>query len=112
MSNSKKGDPALKNARAVFDEQSGAIFYEATDDSVAKVLLIAHEIGHVELHTGASACAVVDIDPARSIEAAPIGLQRVEDYGAHERRELQANLFAREFVLPREVANAFTLWMS
>ena len=100
----EKGDPALKNARAVFDEQSGAIFHEAIDDPVAKALLIAHEIGHVELHAGAASCAVADIDPARSIEAAPVGLQRVEDYGAHERRELQANLFAREFVLPREVA--------
>ena len=100
----KRGDPALKDARAVFDEQSGAIFHEATDDPVAKVLLIAHEIGHVALHAGASSCAAADIDPGRSIEAAPVGLQRVEDYGAHERRELQANLFAREFVLPREVA--------
>ena len=100
----EKEDPALKNARAVYDEQSGAIFYETTDDPVAKALLIAHEIGHVELHAEVSACSIVDIDPARSIEAAPVGLQRVEDYGAHERRELQANLFAREFVLPREVA--------
>ena len=33
--------------------------------------------------------------------AAPVGLQRVEDYGAHERRELQANVFARELLLPR-----------
>ena len=100
----EKDDPALKNARAVFDEQSGSIFHEATDDPVANALLIAHEIGHVELHSGGSACAAADIDPARSIEAAPVGLQRVEDYGAHERRELQANLFAREFVLPRQVA--------
>src|SRR5208283_4662703 len=37
-------------------------------------------------------------------EAAPVGLQRVEDYGAHERRELQANVFAREFLFPRSLA--------
>ena len=100
----EKDDPALKNARAIFDEQSGAIFHEVVDDPVAKALLIAHEIGHVELHSGISTCVATDIDPACSIEAAPVGLQRVEDYGAHERRELQANLFAREFVLPREIA--------
>ena len=35
---------------------------------------------------------------------APVGLQRVEDYGARERRELQADVFAREFLLPRVVA--------
>src|SRR5258708_35925074 len=38
------------------------------------------------------------------MEAAPVGLQRVEDYGAHERRELQANVFARAFLLPRSLA--------
>src|SRR3546814_7336734 len=41
------------------------------------------------------------MDASRSTEAAPVGLQRVEDYGARERRELQANVFGREFVLPR-----------
>ena len=45
-----------------------------------------------------------DVDPSRSMEAAPVGLQRVEDYGAHERRELQANVFAREFLFPRSLA--------
>jgi superfamily I DNA/RNA helicase len=33
-----------------------------------------------------------------------VGLQRVEDYGARERRELQANVFARELLLPRDFA--------
>src|SRR6185437_14571950 len=41
---------------------------------------------------------------SRSMESAPVGLQRVEDYGAHERRELQANIFAREFLFPRALA--------
>ena len=100
----QKGDPALRSARAVFDQQSGSILHESTEDKAEQALLIAHEIGHVQLHAGMSICVAADVDPERSIEAAPIGLQRVEDYGAHERRELQANLFAREFVLPREVA--------
>ncbi len=37
-------------------------------------------------------------------KSAPVGLQRVEDYGARERRELQANVFAREFLFPRALA--------
>ena len=102
----EKDNPALKDARALFDFQSGAIFYESTGDRVAQALLVAHEFGHVVLHASASTCAADDIDPARSTEAAPVGLQRVEDYGAHERREHQANLFAREFVLPRELAKS------
>ena len=99
------GDPVLKNARALFDKQSGMICCEEADSRMERALLVGHEIGHVKLHTGSSVCAVDDIDPSRSTEAAPIGLQRVEDYGARERRELQANVFAREFLLPRAMAS-------
>lgn len=98
------GDPALKGARAVFDEQSGAIFAEDKGDEATRALLIAHEIGHVCIHGGTVCCTEHDVDPTRSTEAAPVGLQRVEDYGAHERRELQANVFARELLLPRTLA--------
>lgn len=97
-------DPALKGARAVFDDQSGTIFAEDVGDPSQRALLAAHEIGHECIHSGSIACSAEDVDPSRSTEAAPVGLQRVEDYGAHERRELQANVFAREFLLPRDVA--------
>ena len=95
------GDPALKGARALFDEQSGTICCEKTTDVCEGVLLVAHEIGHACIHAGSASCKAEDVDPSRSTEAAPVGLQRVEDYGARERRELQANVFAREFLLPR-----------
>jgi len=99
------GDPALKNAHALFDEQSGTICCESTGGTSDRALLVAHEIGHVEIHAGSLSCTVNDIDPSRSTETAPVGLQRVEDYGARERRELQANVFAREFLLPRAFAS-------
>ena len=98
------GDPALKEARAVFDDQSGTIFAEDVGESGDRALLVSHELGHVEVHAGSTACTAQDVDPTRSTEAAPVGLQRVEDYGAHERRELQANVFAREFLFPRPLA--------
>jgi DNA helicase II / ATP-dependent DNA helicase PcrA len=98
-----EGDPALKNARALFDVQSGLIICQVGGSDGERALLVAHEIGHVVTHVGSTTCATGDIDPSRSTESAPVGLQRVEDYGAHERRELQANVFAREFVLPRKV---------
>jgi len=99
-----RGDPALKGARAVFDDQSGTIFAEDAGTPAERALLVAHEIGHDRIHTGSTACTAQDVDPSRSTEAAPVGLQRVEDYGAHERRELQANVFAREFLFPRSLA--------
>ena len=42
-----------------------------------------------------------DIDPLRSPEAVPIGVDRVADYSQRQRREVQMDLFAREFLLPR-----------
>jgi DNA helicase II / ATP-dependent DNA helicase PcrA len=105
----KPEDPALKGARAVFDEQSGSIFCEEVADIGERALLIGHEIGHVRVHATSFWCDANDVDPSRSTEAAPVGLQRVEDYGVRERRELQANVFAREFLLPRSWARQLYL---
>lgn len=99
-----RGDPGLKGAQALYDEQAGTICCEAEADPVARALLLAHELGHSDLHGGSVTCVGSDVDPSRSTEAAPVGLQRVEDYGARERRELQANVYARELVLPRAFA--------
>ena len=94
-------DPALKGARALYDEQSGTICFEETVDSMERALLVAHEIGHAGLHASSSSCSESEIDLTQTSEASPTGIQRVEDYGAKERRELQANVFARELLLPR-----------
>ena len=99
-----EGDPALKGSRALFDEQGGVICCLDHGSLGEKACLVAHELGHVCVHTGSSECTNDDIDLSRSMEAAPVGLQRVEDYGVRERRELQANVFAREFLLPRPSA--------
>ncbi len=97
-------DPALKGARALFDYQGGIIYCFDEGDAATRACLVAHEIGHVCVHGASSECTTEDIDASRSTEAAPVGLQRVEDYGVRERRELQANVFAREFLLPRAAA--------
>jgi superfamily I DNA/RNA helicase len=102
-------DPVLKGALALFDEQSGTICCAAEGEAARQVELIAHEIGHACLHATSSHCTVHDIDASRSTEAVPVGLQRVEDYGTRERRELQANVFAREFLLPRAEARRWHL---
>lgn len=98
------GDPTLKGALALFDGQGGIICCANVADPATRASLAAHEIGHVVVHAGSTECSGDDIDASRSTEAAPVGLQRVEDYGVHERRELQANVFAREFLLPRQHA--------
>jgi DNA helicase II / ATP-dependent DNA helicase PcrA len=69
-----------------------------------RALAVAHEIGHLVAHAQSCTCGESDIDASRSTEAAPVGLQKVEDYGARERRELEANVFAREMMFPRALA--------
>lgn len=98
------GNTALNGGRAVFDQQSRTICAEDKGSNADRALLVGHEIGHVAVHTMSSCCSANDIDPSRSTESAPVGLQKVEDYGARERRELEANVFAREFLFPRDLA--------
>ena len=98
------GNVALKGARALYDEQSGTINCEKVEDKIERILLIAHEIAHAEIHSIATQCGTEDIDPSRPQESSPVGFARVEDYGPRERRELQANVFAREFLFPRYLA--------
>jgi superfamily I DNA/RNA helicase/Zn-dependent peptidase ImmA (M78 family) len=98
------GDPALKGAHAVFDEQSGAICCADEGGDSERAALVAHEIGHAALHSKSAECSTADVDTSQSTEVVPVGLQRIEDYGGHERRELQANVFGREFLLPRATA--------
>ena len=43
------------------------------------------------------------VEPDRSVEDAPVGIEKVLDYGARERREIQMDLFARELLLPRSM---------
>lgn len=102
-------DVALKGSRALFDEQSGTICCVEVASAGDRTLLVSHEIGHACVHAASCECAGDDIDAGRSTEAAPVGLQRVENYGVRERRELQANVFAREFLLPRPLARQLHL---
>ena len=64
-----KGDPGLKGARALFDDQGGSILCSDGGSAIDRALLVAHEIGHDVLHAEENACMDEDIDPSRSVEA-------------------------------------------
>ncbi len=49
------------------------------------------------------------IQPALTGDAGTIAVKEVESYGARERQELQANVFAREFLLPKSSARTLFL---
>ena len=96
-----KGDVRLYGARALYDPDALLILHEDAGDAFTNAFLVAHEIGHVELGEEAVPSATVGFDILRSAEAVPVGVDRVADYNRRQRREVQMDLFAREFLLPR-----------
>ncbi|WP_065498916.1 UvrD-helicase domain-containing protein [Burkholderia stabilis] len=66
--------------------------------------LVAHELGHYFLDATKPATTVAHLSTLLGSAGTPAAL-KVEAYGARERQELQANVFARELLLPRDVAH-------
>ena len=93
-------DPILCGAEAILDLSVDSIFYKEGVSDEQAAFYQAHEFGHHFLDTATGACTGTDIDVMMPEERIPLGIQRVEGYGPRERRECQANVFAREFLLP------------
>jgi superfamily I DNA/RNA helicase/Zn-dependent peptidase ImmA (M78 family) len=104
-----QGADILDGGRAIFDSECRLIVHEDAGSPFEQAFLVAHEIGHAELGDDESAKGIIEIDPARTAEAAPMGLDRVVDYSHRQRREVQMDLFAREFLLPRTVVRELHL---
>lgn len=103
------GADALDGGRAFFDREARLIIHEDAGSPFERAFLVAHEIGHTELGDDEEDEGQYAIDPARASEAAPVGLDRVVDYSHRQRREVQMDLFAREFLLPRPVVRELHL---
>ena len=95
------GDVRLHGSRALYDPDALLILHEDSGNDFTDAFLVAHEIGHVEFGGGKEFSSSANPDPLRSSETSPVGVDRVVDYSRHERREVQMDLFAREFLLPR-----------
>lgn len=103
------GAAVLAGARATFVPGDGLILHENVGTPFEQAFLVAHEIGHAELGDDPEVEPSRDINPARAAEAARVGVDRVVDYGPRQRREVQMDLFAREFLLPRPMVRALHL---
>ncbi len=97
-------DPVLCGAEAILDTSVSAIFFKQGVAPEQAVFYQAHEFGHHFLDSATGACSKSDIDVTMPEERIPLGIQLVEGYGPRERRECQANVFAREFLLPSSEA--------
>jgi superfamily I DNA/RNA helicase len=93
------GDPLLcRTARAVL--QDDIIWFNDEVPEWEALFNQIHEFAHHWLDGISSVCGAEDLNPEANEDAVEIGARRVEGYSPHERRELEANVFAREFLLP------------
>lgn len=104
-----RGATVLDGGRATLIAKDDLILHENEGTPFEQAFLIVHEIAHAELGDAPEADGAADIDPARTAEPSPTGTDRVVDYGRRERREVQMDLFAREFLLPRPVVRKLHL---
>lgn len=99
------GDSLLDGAKAVLDRDAQRIWFDRDVDAGLALFYQAHEYAHLWLHHEQATCRDSDLDPEADEDDLPMGVQRVEGYGPNERREREANVFAREFLLPLDVAH-------
>lgn len=91
-------DPLLYKAVAVL--HSGMVWFNEELDEWERIFNQIHEYAHHWQHQENFVCYRPDVDAEASEDAIAVGSQKVDGYGPHERRELEANVFAREFLLP------------
>ena len=92
------GDSLLFGAHAVL--RFGVVWYNRDRDRWQQLFDQAHEYAHFWLGDKGCICGEADLNWEASEDSVPLGAARVEGYGPHQRRELKANVFAREFLLP------------
>lgn len=91
-------DPLLSGAHAVLDTEAEAVWVRADVPAPERRVLVAHEIAHFHLHEKGQLCHCREADFADPDTTLPVG------YGPRQRRETEANVFARELLLPSGVA--------
>jgi DNA helicase II / ATP-dependent DNA helicase PcrA len=93
----------LSKALAVLEDD--CVFYNNHLKKWYRAFCIAHEIGHARLHHESVHCTQDEIEIFENEDSA---IGKIVGYGAGERREREANLFALELLLPSAaLKNAF-----
>lgn len=96
-------NPRLEKGEGKLDVKRKAIWYNADASLEQQHFVQAHEFAHVWLETGGYACLASEIDEQASEDRGAVGgVARVEGYSPRERAEREANVFAREFLLPTD----------
>lgn len=99
--------PILGGGSAVLIRDEYSIYVRNDIEQTDLSYLVAHELGHWILDAEKSKVTIAQLASLSNWTETP-GVAKVEAYGARERQELQANVFARELLLPRKLAHQ--LW--
>ena len=94
--------PELAGATGTLDREWQCIKIATGLSPEDEAFCIAHELGHFWLHPDSSLCLAADFNQEADEALRPTGVQRVEGYSPHERKEVQANIFAQEFLCPSD----------
>jgi superfamily I DNA/RNA helicase len=101
----------LQNGHALLKPAEGCLYYDRKydEDQVARLKVILHELGHLELH-GRLKKLCSEPDPVYGSIYAASGAGRLTRYNPRAQEEAEANAFATEFLCPQD--EAFLLWRS
>jgi superfamily I DNA/RNA helicase len=101
----------LQNGHALLKPAEGCLYYDRMydDDPIARLKVILHELGHLELH-GRLKKLCLEPDPVYGSIYAASGAGGLTRYNPRAREEAEANAFATEFLCPQD--EAFLLWQS
>lgn len=98
-------DQLLRNADAVLFSNQRWVAVRNDVEPGVRAFLVGHEVGHLDLHSiDGVGCHTIAAAALDSATAESFAKTKVEAYGARERAELQANVFAKELLFPRKLA--------
>ena len=97
------GDSLLDGAEAALDHEMERVWFNREVEPDLARFYQAHEYAHLWLHPERGDQSESGLDPEAIEEPLPVGVNRVDGYGPEELREREANVFAREFLLPTDV---------
>ncbi len=96
-----KDDALLDGAEAVLDRDLKVILYSNLTEPRLAAFHLAHEYAHFWLEEVQARCGGTDLDLGTPAEPEMSLVGESDAYSPKERAEAQANLFAREYLLPR-----------
>jgi DNA helicase II / ATP-dependent DNA helicase PcrA len=95
-------DALLDKADALYNRERRKIYFSTATEARLSAFHVAHEFAHHWLDEIGAQCRGDDLDLATPAEPEMSLVGDPDAYSPKERVEAQANLFAREFLLPRD----------